>query len=90
MVSLDEHIKDRQVNFIKFDIEGSEMEALHGAREIIMKNQPQCAICVYHKLSHLWEVPAYLKTLVPEYKFYLRHHTLLLGDTVCYAVAGYA
>lgn len=28
----------------------------------------------------------YIKSLVPEYKLYLRHHTASLGDTVLYAV----
>jgi hypothetical protein len=68
------------------DIEGSEPQALSGAEEIIKKQKPKLAISVYHKLEHLWEIPLYLKHIVPEYKIYLRHHSPLEYETVCYAI----
>lgn len=85
VVGLDEYLETRDVSFLKMDIEGSEVLALHGAERIIRKSRPKCAICVYHRLSHLWEVPLLLKRYVPEYKLYLRHTTLIQSDTICYA-----
>jgi len=86
VVPLDDVIKDEQVTFIKMDIEGAEPQALRGARNIIQTQKPKLAICIYHDFKHLWEIPLYIKELVPEYKIFLRHHTNLEYETVCYAV----
>lgn len=67
------------------DIEGSELKALFGAEEIIKLQKPKLAICVYHKPEHLWEIPLYIKKILPEYKLFFRHHTSLEYETVCYA-----
>lgn len=84
-VALDGCVSD-SVTFIKMDIEGSELEALKGSREIIKKYRPRLAICVYHKKEDLVEIPSYIKELVPEYKLYIRHYSNDAGETVLYAV----
>lgn len=86
VMPLDDVLKDEKVTFIKMDIEGAELQALRGAKKIIQDQKPKLAICVYHDFRHLWEIPLYIKLLVPEYKIYLRHHTNLEYETVCYAV----
>lgn len=83
--SIDEFIADR-VSFIKMDIEGSELEALKGAEKTIRTYHPKLAICIYHKYDDLWTIPLYLHEIVPEYRFYIRHHSLSCSDTVLYAV----
>jgi len=85
-VRLSDILKDEKVTYIKMDIEGSVLQALSGAEEIIKKQKPKLAICLYHKPEHLWEVPLYIKKIVPEYKIFIRHHTPLEYETVCYAV----
>ena len=44
---------DREVTFIKLEIEGSELQALNGARESIARNRPKMAISIYHKPEDL-------------------------------------
>ena len=83
---LDAVLPDAPVTFIKMDIEGAEMRALRGARRIIQTQRPTLAICIYHDFQSLWDIPLYLHALVPEYRLYLRHHTNLEYETVCYAV----
>lgn len=78
--------KNEKVTYIKMDIEGSEMEALMGASEVIKKWKPKLAICIYHKPEHYWEIPIFIKKLVPEYKIYIRHYSKTAAETVCYAV----
>lgn len=86
IVSLDEHLSGEKVTYIKMDVEGCEIEALEGARNIIMENHPKLAICLYHRFSDLWIIPKLILKFVPEYKLYLRHHTNVMSDTVVYAI----
>lgn len=83
--TLDHMIGDNRVTLIKMDIEGAEVNALQGARNIITMQRPKLAICVYHNLSDYWEIPILLKKMVPEYHLGLRHHSMDNGGTVCYA-----
>lgn len=76
---------DGEVSFIKMDIEGAELAALKGAQRIIKQYRPKLAICVYHKCEDIFEIPIYLRKLVPEYKFKIRQHRDDLYDTVLYA-----
>lgn len=84
--SLDHLLAEEQVSFIKMDIEGAELEALKGAALMIQKHKPKLAISIYHKKEDILELPLYIKSLVPEYKLYLRHYTNVETDTVLYAI----
>ena len=86
-VSLDSFFKDKALpDLIKLDIEGSELEALKGAREIINKKQPKLQISLYHEPLHLFKIPLFLKAINPNYKFYLGHHSGLFMELVLYAI----
>ena len=74
------------VTFIKMDVQGVELRALKGAEQIIKRDKPNLAICVYHKPEDLFEIPLYIKNIVPEYKLYMRHHEWSLIETVLYAI----
>jgi len=69
--ALDNVLTDKTVTFIKMDVEGAELNALRGAKDIIVKHHPKLAICVYHKADDIWAISSYIKELVPEYKLYL-------------------
>ncbi|MNC55831.1 hypothetical protein D3C75_1053850 [compost metagenome] len=86
MVSLDSVLNGQRASFIKMDIEGAEMEALQGAQNTIVKHRPRLAICIYHKPEDILEIPLYLKSLVPDYKFYIRHYSNYTIETVLYAI----
>lgn len=73
--------------FIKMDIEGVELEALKGSKQTIISNKPKLAICIYHKKEHLTEILLYIKSLRPDYKFYMRQHSKVSSaELVLYAV----
>lgn len=77
---------DEPISFMKMDIEGAELRALHGAKRQIHENHPKLAICVYHKIDDILNIWNYLRELVPEYRFFLRHHNADCGtETVLYA-----
>lgn len=83
--SIDNALDGFNPTFIKMDIEGSEIEALKGAKNTIIKNHPELAICVYHSLSHLWRIPLLIKSFYSGYKFYLRSYNFMGLETVLYA-----
>ncbi|WP_434290106.1 FkbM family methyltransferase [Clostridium botulinum] len=89
VISLDNLFNCEEITFIKMDIEGAEKDALLGAQNIIKLYKPKLAICIYHDvLEHkdLWEIPFFIKSLVPQYKLYIRHHSKeTISETVCYA-----
>lgn len=47
-INLD-HAVDKRVDFLKMDVEGAEIEALLGGREMFLNNEIKCSICSYHK-----------------------------------------
>lgn len=84
-LTIDEVIGGKEVTFIKMDVEGAELKALYGAKNTIIKWTPKLAICIYHKAEDIIEIPKYLLQIVPEYKFFVRHYTGHMGETVLYA-----
>lgn len=77
---------DSIVTYMKMDIEGAELKALQGAKNVIKQFKPKLAVCVYHNKEDILDVVDYLSELVPEYRFYLRHHNWAATETVLYAM----
>lgn len=89
ILSIDALVRERDlpsVDFIKMDIEGSELDALKGAEETIRKYRPKLAICIYHSPNDYITIPQYLSGLELGYRFYIEHHTIFLEETVLFAV----
>ena len=87
VVAIDDVVPlEEKVSLIKMDVEGAELESLKGAQKTIIRNKPKLAICIYHKPEDILELPEYIKSIVPDYKLYLRHHSNTDGETVLYAV----
>jgi len=75
-----------KITFIKMDVEGAELESLKGAQKIIKRDKPKLAICIYHKPEDMVTLPLYIRSLVPEYKFYLRSYSNGENEVVLYAI----
>ena len=86
MSAIDSFAQGYNVGFIKMDIEGSEMNALRGAAQTIQKYHPILAICIYHRSTDFWQVPLFIHSLYGGYKFYVRHHSNRISETVLYAI----
>lgn len=86
-VRLEDILEGKPITLLKMDIEGAEQAALQGAQGLIKtEHPPKLAICIYHRLQDMWEIPLYLKQLVPEYRLSIRHHSKEdFIETVCYA-----
>lgn len=79
-------VVDERVSFIKLDLEGAELPALRGSEEHIRNDHPKLAVAVYHQGADLWEIPAYVLSLRPDYRLYLRHYTEGWTETVMFFV----
>jgi FkbM family methyltransferase len=84
IIRMDDVIND-PVTFIKMDVEGFELRALQGAEGLIRRDQPLLAICGYHKQSDLWEIPLYMKNILPDHHILLRNYVGII-EYVFYAV----
>lgn len=75
-----------QPTYIKFDVEGVEIEAINGAVSTIKKSKPKMAIASYHFPKHIWEIPLLVKGINPAYKLRLRHYTDSVFDSIFYFI----
>jgi len=92
-LSIDDLVIERgldSVDFIKMDIEGAEMPALKGAEKSIKRFKPKLAISVYHKPDDMIVIPDYIRSLNPDYEFYLDYYTIVGHEIVLYAIDKYA
>lgn len=70
--ALDDILCGERVDHIKYDVEGSEREALLGSRYTIKKHKPSLLVSLYHRSEDIFELPLLVKELCPSYKLYLR------------------
>jgi FkbM family methyltransferase len=77
---------DFKPTYIKMDIEGWEPLALTGGAELLKREMPVLAICLYHRTEHLWQIPNLIHSLAPGYSLYLRRYAEDCWEQVCYAV----
>ena len=85
-ITLDEALDGIAPTYIKFDIEGSEAEALEGGRETIARCRPKMAACLYHLPDHLWSIPLRLNELLPNSLFTMRTYAADGFECVCYCI----
>jgi|GEM_PF-401194 len=86
-ISIDDYVDRNSINridFIKMDIEGSELKALKGAEKTIRKYRPKLAISLYHNLSDFVTIPEFLQSLQLDYEFFLGHYTIHTEETVLF------
>ena len=72
--SLDSVLGGGAVDYIKYDVEGSEREALIGSRETIRAHHPMLLVSLYHKSEDIFALPALVREISPDYTFYLRRY----------------
>ena len=67
-----DYIAHDNIDYIKFDVEGAEARALHGASATIERCHPAMCVSVYHRTEDLLELPALVDELCHGRRFYLR------------------
>ena len=60
------------IDFIKYDVEGLEYDALMGSKKIISSSAPDLLVSMYHKSEDMYTLPLLVNKLNSRYKLYLR------------------
>ena len=74
-----------RIDFIKMDIEGSELAALVGAEAALRRWRPKLAISLYHRPEDFFTIPLWLDSLGIGYRFFLDHYSIHHEETVLFA-----
>ncbi len=71
--TVDALLNGEKVDYIKFDIEGNEVNAIKGAKNTILGQKPTLCIAAYHKSEDLFSIPLAVSEIRNDYKLYIRH-----------------
>lgn len=82
---IDDIISSNYATLINMDIEGMELEALRGAKKIIVENKPVIAACAYHLPTDLYELPMFIKSLSNQYEIFYRKYASTVRNRFCNA-----
>jgi len=72
--------------FIKYHLEGYELEAIKGSIKTIKKYRPIIAVTTYHTEEGLYKLPLYLIKNLKDYNFYWRNHNYQGQGAVMYCI----
>ena len=86
--SLDNVLAGERVDYIKYDVEGSEKEAILCSVKTIDAHRPALMISLYHRSEDIFDLPLLINGLFPDYKLYIRRREYIPAwDTVLIAVS---
>ena len=70
-ITVDKIAKEK-IDYIKYDVEGAELEALIGTSETILRDKPVLLVSAYHRSSDVFSLVNYLREKYPFYNLYMR------------------
>ncbi len=71
---LDALLQGESVDYIKYDVEGAEHQALLGSARTLQAHRPRLLVSAYHRSEDLLELPLLIHRLNPSYRIYLRRY----------------
>lgn len=77
--SIDSLMDGKRAGFIKFDVEGAELEAIRGGRETIKKHGPILMVSCYHRSEDLFVLPEEILGIRSDYRMYIRRSRCVPG-----------
>ena len=85
MIKIDS-VTTEKVDYIKYDVEGAEREALIGSHRTITEYSPTLLVSLYHRSRDIFELINYIKNNYPDYTLFLRRLRCLPAweiDLIC-------
>jgi len=85
---LDSIMPSECFDFIKVDVEGYDLEALRGMRELLQRSHAVLAVSLYHRPLDVVNLPLSVIELLDglPYQYFMRQHMHNSFDTVLYAI----
>ncbi len=71
LITVDSIVTDK-IDYVKYDVEGAEYEALCGSYNTIKKSKPALVISLYHRSRDIFFLPRYVYENFKDYRLYLR------------------
>ena len=71
--SVDDILCGNRADYIKFDVEGHEIDALKGCFETIKNYKPKLCVAAYHRSEDYFEIPELVLSIRDDYRVYMRH-----------------
>lgn len=85
--TLDNILSGNPVDFIKYDVEGSESDALTGSKITISRHSPDLAVSLYHRSEDIFVLIQQVSAMCPNHKLYLRRKMCIPAwEIMLYAV----
>ena len=88
-ITIDDLVMDQKISVIKLDIEGMELETIHGAKRTIERDKPILLISIYHTPEDFFEIKPLIESWNLGYYFMVREtevcnsgagvHLMLIG-----------
>ena len=76
-----------RADYIKYDVEGAEKEAIEGSERLIREYRPKLCISAYHRTEDFFALPLQVHRLLPDYRTFLRRGQYIPAwDTVYYFI----
>ena len=89
LVTIDSLMEGKTPGFIKFDVEGSELDAIRGGEQTIKKHGPTLMVSCYHRSEDLFVLPEEILSLRSDYRMYIRRSRCVPGwDTAFWFTTG--
>lgn len=73
-VSVDDLVGETGCDYVKYDVEGAEKEAIEGSKFTIAKYSPKLCVALYHRLGDMIDIPLQILAINPEYRLFVRHY----------------
>ena len=83
---LEDYFESQSLDYVKFDIEGAEREALGGAWTVVRRDRPVIAVAIYHRPHDIFDLPSEIIQRTDEYRYFVRSHDEDGIDLVFYAI----
>lgn len=74
MMTVDTMLQGGAATYIKYDVEGSEEQAIRGTKDTIATFRPKLNVALYHRNEDMFALPLMIYEMNKRYKLYLRHH----------------
>lgn len=74
MMKLDTMLHGGDITYIKYDVEGSEIQAIEGSRETIVRCHPKLNVALYHRNEDMFVIPLKIYEMNKKYRMFMRHH----------------